>query len=227
MGSFLKIPAARPDGWIPGLPPRPRFPILRRMRIHSAEFITSAAGLPGCPAWATPEFAFIGRSNVGKSSMINLLANRHGLAKVSATPGKTRLLNFFLMNGSWSLVDLPGYGYAKADKGEKFDFNALAGDYLEQRENLRRVFVLIDSRHPPQRIDVDFVAWLGTTGALFSLVFTKADKQSAAKTKANIALFQETISPFLGVQPETLASSAKTRAGRDEILRVVSRSLGN
>ena len=195
------------------------------MRIHSAEFITSASGLSGCPAWELPEFAFIGRSNVGKSSLVNLLANRHALAKVSATPGKTRLLNFFRMNGTWSLVDLPGYGYAKTSRGEKFDFNALAGDYLERRENLRRVFVLIDSRHPPQRIDLDFTDWLGTTGVPFSLVFTKADKQSPAKTRANIALFLETLAPPAGAVPDTFTSSAKTRAGRDEILRAISHAM--
>ena len=133
------------------------------MQIKSAVFVTSASGLPACPVWERPEFAFIGRSNVGKSSMINMLAHKDALAKVSATPGKTRLLNFFLMNNLWSLVDLPGYGFARAAKSDKFDFNELVGDYLEQRPNLRRVFVLLDSRLTPQRIDVDFTAWLGST----------------------------------------------------------------
>lgn len=191
------------------------------MQIKSAEFITSAKGLADCPAWQLPEFAFIGRSNVGKSSMINMLSNRHALAKVSATPGKTRLLNFFLMNDKWSLVDLPGYGFARTAKSEKINFNELVGDYLEQRSNLRRVFVLIDSRHPPQRIDLDFTSWLGGTGVPFTLVFTKADKQSVSKTKANITLFQETLASLTTAAPETLASSAKTRAGRQEILRVI------
>lgn len=196
------------------------------MQIKSAEFITSAKGLADSPVWDRPEFAFIGRSNVGKSSMINMLSNRHALAKVSATPGKTRLLNFFLMNDSWSLVDLPGYGFAKAARSEKIDFNEMVGDYLEQRRNLRRVFVLIDSRHTPQRIDVDFTTWLGGTGAPFSLVFTKVDKQSVSKTKANIALFQETLAANLVNVPEALTSSAKTRAGRDGILRMIAHSLG-
>lgn len=195
------------------------------MRIKSAAFITSARGLADCPVWNRPEFAFIGRSNVGKSSMINMLAHKDGLAKVSATPGKTRLLNFFLMNETWSLVDLPGYGFAKAAKSEKFDFNEMVGDYIEQRENLRRVFVLIDSRHPPQRIDVDFIAWLGGVGVPFTLVFTKSDKQSPTKTRANIALFQETVSPHLAVSPDALASSAKTGDGRDKILRMIGDSL--
>ena len=193
------------------------------MQIKTAEFITSARSLADCPAWEYPEFAFIGRSNVGKSSMINLLARRESLAKVSATPGKTRLLNFFLMNQSWSMVDLPGYGFAKAAKSEKFDFNERAGDYLEGRPNLRRVFTLIDSRHPPQRIDLDFLAWLGGIGVPFSLVFTKTDKQSPAKTRASIALFLETLAPLVSALPEALASSAKTGDGRNDILRVISR----
>jgi GTP-binding protein len=193
------------------------------MQIKSAEFITSASSLTECPAWEYPEFAFIGRSNVGKSSMINLLARRESLAKVSATPGKTRLLNFFLMNQTWSLVDLPGYGFAKAAKSEKFGFNERAGDYLEGRPNLRRVFTLIDSRHPPQRIDLDFLVWLGGTGVPFSLVFTKTDKQSPAKTRASIALFMETLAPLVPALPEALASSAKTGDGRKDILRVISR----
>lgn len=193
------------------------------MQIKSAEFITSARSLADCPAWEYPEFAFIGRSNVGKSSMINLLARRESLAKVSATPGKTRLLNFFLMNQTWSMVDLPGYGFAKAAKSEKFDFNERAGDYLEGRPNLRRVFTLIDSRHPPQRIDLDFLAWLGGIGVPFSLVFTKTDKQSPAKTRASIALFLETLAPLVSALPEALASSAKTGDGRKDILRVISR----
>ncbi|MCX6868077.1 MAG: ribosome biogenesis GTP-binding protein YihA/YsxC [Verrucomicrobia bacterium] len=196
------------------------------MQIHSAEFITSARGLPDCPAWDRPEFAFIGRSNVGKSSMINLLSNKYALAKVSATPGKTRLLNFFLMNGLWSLVDLPGYGFAQTARSGKFAFNEWVGDYLEQRANLRRVFVLIDSRLTPQRLDVDFTAWLGGTGVPFSLVFTKVDKQSVTKTRANIDLFQASLSQHLASVPDVLTSSTKTRAGRADILRRIAASLG-
>ncbi len=195
------------------------------MKIKSATFITSAKGLSGCPDWAHPEFAFIGRSNVGKSSMINMLSNQKALAKVSATPGKTRLLNFFLMNERWSLVDLPGYGFAKTSKGEKLDFLELVGDYLEQRENLRRVFVLIDSRHKPQQIDLEFISWLENTGAPFSLIFTKADKQSPAKTRASITLFQETLARLIQSDPEVLVSSSLHRSGREDILRSIQRSL--
>jgi GTP-binding protein len=196
------------------------------MQIKSAEFITSALNLADCPEWAHPEFAFIGRSNVGKSSLINLLANRHSLAKVSATPGKTRLLNFFLMNKTWSLVDLPGYGYAKVARGEKFDFNKMAGDYLESRPNLRLAFVLIDSRHKPQQIDLDFLEWLGGAGTPFSLVFTKSDKQSPAKTKAAIELFMETLAPLVPALPEALPCSVKTKDGRSSILHAISRVMG-
>ena len=149
-------------------------PMLPRMQIKSAEFMTSARRAADCLDWAHPEFALIGRSNVGKSSLVNLLAQRHSLAKVSATPGKTRLINFFLMNGSWCLVDLPGYGFAKTSKQEKYDFLESAGDYLESRPNLRRVFVLIDSRHQPQRIDLEFIDWLAATGRPFSLLTSRA-----------------------------------------------------
>jgi len=212
------------DSSNPGLPPPPRTPILFRMKIKSAAFVTSAKGLADSPDWPRPEFAFIGRSNVGKSSIINMLANKDSLAKVSATPGKTRLLNFFLMNESWSLVDLPGYGFARTNKSEKFDFGEMIADYIEQRENLRRVFVLIDSRHPPQRIDVDFIIWLGGTRVPFSLIFTKADKQSPTKTRNNIALFQETIAPHLSVTPEVFTSSVKNGEGRDRILHAIADS---
>ena len=200
--------------------------MVRRMQIKSAEFMTSARRAADCPDWAHPEFALIGRSNVGKSSLINLLAKRHSLAKVSSTPGKTRLINFFLMNGSWCLVDLPGYGFEKTAKHEKYDFLESAGDYLETRPNLRRVFVLIDSRHPPQRIDLEFIEWLAATGRPFSLVFTKTDKQSPAKTTASIARFLETLANIVAEPPEALRSSIQTRDGRAEILRAIARDLG-
>ena len=197
-----------------------------RMHIKSAQFITSAHALADCPTWDRPEVALIGRSNVGKSSLINLLAGNDSLAKVSGTPGKTRLLNFFLMNGWWSLVDLPGYGYAKAARSETFAFNERVGDYLEQRENLRRVFVLIDARLPPQRLDVDFTQWLVGTGMTIALIFTKVDKQSAAKTRANMALFQERLwGPLPAAVPVMLCSSVKTGAGRAEILRDIEQTL--
>jgi len=191
------------------------------MQIKSAVFNISARDLQSAPDWSRPEFAFIGRSNVGKSSIINMLSNKEGLAKVSATPGKTQLLNFFVMNESWSLVDLPGYGYAKVAKSEKINFNESVGDYLEQRENLRQVFVLIDSRLPPQQIDIDFVSWLGGCAVPFVLVFTKADKQSLAKTDATIQLFLASMPDHIAMTLPVITSSSKNRTGRIAILKLI------
>jgi GTP-binding protein len=194
------------------------------VKIKSAEFVTSVRKPAECPVWDRPEFALIGRSNVGKSSLINMLANREALAKVSATPGKTRLLNFFLMNQTWCLVDLPGYGFAKIAKNERFDFNELVGDYLEGRDNLRRVFILIDSRIPPQRIDLEFTNWLAATGVPYSLVFNKTDKQSPTKIRSSIGSFLAALTetgPAVGPQ-EVLTSSARTRDGRGGILKAIS-----
>lgn len=194
------------------------------MQIKSAVFNISARDIQSAPEWDRPEFAFIGRSNVGKSSMINMLSNKDALAKVSATPGKTQLLNFFVMNGTWSLVDLPGYGYAKVAKSEKINFNESVGDYLDQRENLRLVFVLIDSRLTPQPIDVSFVSWLGECSVPFALVFTKADKQSPKKTDASIQAFLASIPQHLTAVPRIISSS-KSRAGRIEILKLIEHTL--
>jgi GTP-binding protein len=195
------------------------------MQVRSATFFCGARGLSDCPSWAHSEIALIGRSNVGKSSLINLLVNRHDLAKVSSTPGKTRQLNFFVINESWSLVDLPGYGFAAGPRAERADFNALVGDYLEKRDHLRHVFVLIDSRLTPQTIDLDFVEWLSGTQRAFSLIFTKADKQSAAKTGASIALFEEALHPRIGFVPNSLVSSSSKRVGRTQILSAISQAL--
>ena len=195
------------------------------MQIKSAVIHISAPALEGAPDWERPEFAFIGRSNVGKSSMINMLTNKAALAKVSATPGKTQLLNFFVINETWCLVDLPGYGYAKIAKSEKINFNESVGDYIERRPNLRRVFVLIDSRLPPQRIDVDFIAWLVGGGVPFSLVFTKADKQSPAKTLKNAEIFVLSLAELVTTTPSTIFSSSKNGSGRQEILKSIERSL--
>lgn len=195
------------------------------MQIKSAVFHISAPALEGAPDWERPEFAFIGRSNVGKSSMINMLTNKAALAKVSATPGKTQLLNFFVINETWCLVDLPGYGYAKIAKSEKINFNESVGDYIERRPNLRRVFVLIDSRLPPQRIDVDFIAWLVGGGVPFSLVFTKADKQSPAKTLKNAEIFVLSVAELVTTTPPIILSSSKNGSGRQEILKSIERSL--
>lgn len=195
------------------------------MKIKSAIFETSAPSLPTCPRLALPEFAFIGRSNVGKSSLINLLAEQRDLARVSDLPGKTQLINFFTINKNWRLVDLPGYGYAHVAKTRRADFNEAVADYIEGRENLRSVFVLIDSRLPPQQLDVDFLAWMTGTKLPFVLVFTKTDKLSRSQAQNNIAAFRATVFAGLDPAPPVIATSAKTKAGRTEILQHIAQIL--
>jgi GTP-binding protein len=197
------------------------------MKIHSAEFELSAPDLAACPRWALPEFAFIGRSNVGKSSLINLLTERRALAKVSDLPGKTRLINFYVINQRWSLVDLPGYGFAQVKKSERSAFNAAVNEFLEARRNLARVFVLIDSRLPPQANDLEFVRWLERSQPGFALIFTKADKQSAAQSHANIARFKAKLAEWRTEMPEIFLCSAKTRHGRMEVLAAIDATLTN
>jgi GTP-binding protein len=197
------------------------------MKIKSAVFDRSAPDLKSCPVSPLPEFAFIGRSNVGKSSLINLLAERKDLAKVSGTPGKTRLINFFRINDTWTLVDLPGYGYARIGQQERADFNEAVADFLERRENLDCVFVLIDSRLPPQRIDREFISWLESRGVPFALIFTKIDKQSAAKSQAAMTAFNAAVFKGRSELPPAFASSATTRHGRTEILNFIERQLAN
>lgn len=192
------------------------------MKIKSAEFAISAPDLRAAPTWAFPEVALIGRSNVGKSSLINALTGRRDLAKVSDTPGKTQLINFFVINGAWSLVDLPGYGYANIGKQKRYDFNIAVADFLSQRANLRAILVLIDSRLPPQPIDLEFLRWLeGVTSAPYALVFTKTDKQSATKTGANLDVFVKATTAWRATPPDILGSSAKTGAGRSDILAFI------
>jgi GTP-binding protein len=195
------------------------------MQIKSAAFEVSAPDLRTCPKWALPEFAFIGRSNVGKSSLINLLTERRDLAKVSDAPGKTKLINFFVINGAWSLVDLPGYGYAEVGKQRRAEFNAAVADFIAERRNLRCVFVLIDSRLPPQPIDCEFLQWLEGCNVPFALVFTKTDKQSASRTQASIDAFKAAMRKWRAELPDILASSAKTRAGRSDILDYIQKTL--
>jgi GTP-binding protein len=195
------------------------------MKIKSAVFDVSAPDLKSCPKSALPEFAFIGRSNVGKSSLINLLTEKKDLAKASGTPGKTKLINFFIINGSWCLVDLPGYGYAKAAKQDRVEFNQAVGDYLEKRTNVFCTFVLIDSRLPPQAIDLEFINWLAGGTAPFALVFTKTDKQSAGQTQANLALFKQKLSAWWEELPYIFTSSAKTGDGRAALLRFIEETL--
>jgi GTP-binding protein len=198
------------------------------MKILSAEFETSAADLRGCPKWNLPEFAFIGRSNVGKSSLINLLANHKSLAMASSVPGKTKLLNFFRFNRNWSLVDLPGYGYAKVATQDKHEFNVAVADYIEKRPNLATVFLLIDSRLEPQRIDLDFLAWLAGRDTDIALVFTKTDKQSPSKTRAAIDTFLAAAAEFLPEPaPPIFTASAVNKEGRDALLDHIAASLAS
>lgn len=195
------------------------------MKITSAEFKVSAPDLRSSPEWNRPEFALIGRSNVGKSSLINLLSGRRDLAKVSGTPGKTQLINFFLINGAWALVDLPGYGYAKTSQDRRADFSETVAEFLAGRVNLRCVFVLIDSRLAPQAIDLDFLRWLESKEVPYALIFTKTDKQSASRSRAAIAAFSEALRSWRSELPPIFTSSAETGAGRTEILAAIAAAI--
>lgn len=196
------------------------------MHIRSATFQISAPNLASCPVSATPEFAFIGRSNVGKSSLLNLVAGGKGLAKVSATPGHTQLINFFTINQSWTLVDLPGYGFAKTLKGDRDRFQDMIAEYLSGRANLACVFVLIDSRHTPQRIDLEFVQWLMDVPAPLALVFTKIDKIKPGQVKKNIELFEQEITRWGSELPVIFTTSSETKFGRGELLDFIELTLG-
>ena len=210
------------------LPKRGRVRMLgTSMHVTSATFLTSAPDLATCPPPALREFAFIGRSNVGKSSLINLLAGSKALAKVSSSPGHTRLINFFLMNKAWTLVDLPGYGYAKTGLASRQQFARMITDYLTGRENLAGVFVLIDSRHPPQRIDLEFVQWLVNESVHFALVFSKTDKLKAGPVQKHIDQFQNAIAPWCGKLPQVFRTSTVAATGRKELLGFIADVLAN
>jgi len=191
------------------------------MIIKSATFICSNTKISALPVANMPEYAFIGRSNVGKSSLINMLVNQHGLAKTSQKPGKTQLINHFLVNEQWYIVDLPGYGYAKVSKNSRESWEKFIRNYITKRESLQCVFVLIDSRLPPQKIDIEFCCWMGEIQIPFVLAFTKADKQSAAKTNQNIALFKKELSGWFEEIPPIFSTSAEKLQGKDEILKFI------
>ena len=195
------------------------------MNIRSAVFTVSSQKLEQCPKDSLPEFAFIGRSNVGKSSLINLLTDRPGLAKVSATPGKTRLINHFKIDGTWYLVDLPGYGYARVSKDQRGAFSRLITDYVLRRENMVSLFVLIDSRLEPQKIDLEFIHLLGEHGVPFGLIFTKCDKQSVDKTSSNIARFGRALRDTWDQLPPVFRTSSEKRQGREEVLGYIEECL--
>ena len=188
------------------------------MEIKKSEFCISAPRPSMCPQDGKAEYAFIGRSNVGKSSLINMLCNHKGLAKTSATPGKTLLINHFIINDEWYLVDLPGYGYAKRSKTERQKLEQMISSYILQREQLVNVFVLIDIRLEPQQIDLEFIDWLGNSQIPFSIVFTKADKLSTTKAKANVEKYMEKLSESWEEMPPYFITSSEKKTGRDEVL---------
>lgn len=188
------------------------------MDITSAEFVVSNSRADMCPQTHLPEYAFIGRSNVGKSSLINMLTKNPKLAMTSATPGKTLLINHFLINKEWYLVDLPGYGYAQRGKKMMEKIQKLIEYYVLERKQMTCLFVLIDSRLEPQRIDLEFIEWLGENGIPFALIFTKADKQSVGKTKASVNRFLDTLKEQWEELPPHFISSSENKTGRQEIL---------
>ncbi len=194
------------------------------MIIETAEFIMSNSDIEKCPPENKPEYAFIGRSNVGKSSLINMLTARKKLAKTSSKPGKTQLVNHFLINQQWYLVDLPGYGFAKVAKNTRQRFNRLIYKYIENRSNLIMVFVLIDSRHSPQEKDAKFMAWLGENEIPFAIVFTKTDKLSKKQLAENIDIYKQSMLETWEEMPPCFESSSTLKSGRNEILEYIEKT---
>lgn len=188
------------------------------MLIKTAIYIKSSVDPKKCPEPTLPEYAFIGRSNVGKSSLINMLTVTKGLAKTSSTPGKTKLINHFLINDQWYLVDLPGYGYAKASKADKKSWQSLSLKYFSNRTNLMTIFVLVDSRIKPQKIDIEFINWLGNNQVPFVIVFTKSDKVSFGQASNTMEELKNILSTTWEELPKTIISSSKNKLGREEIL---------
>lgn len=191
------------------------------MEITSAEFVISNTKVEKCPAGVLPEYAFIGRSNVGKSSLINMLTARKGLAMTSSTPGKTMLINHFLINENWFLVDLPGYGYARRGQKGQEQIRTIIEDYILERDQLTNLFVLIDSRLEPQKIDLEFIEWLGENGVPFSIIFTKADKLKGGRLKMNINSYIKELHKQWEELPTYFISSSEERVGRTEILNYI------
>ena len=188
------------------------------MEVKSSEFVISAPMVSMCPKDTKPEYVFIGRSNVGKSSLINMLCRHKGLAKTSATPGKTLLINHFIINKEWYLVDLPGYGYAKRSKKEIQKLDQMIRGYILGREQLVNTFVLVDARLEPQAVDLEFMNWLGVSGVPFSILFTKADKLSAQKVKQNVEAYKTKMQETWEEMPPYFITSAEKGQGRDEVL---------
>ena len=191
------------------------------MFIKDAKFICSSSKVSQCPTAEKPEYAFIGRSNVGKSSLINMLTGQKVLAKVSSQPGKTKLINHFLINNEWYLVDLPGYGYARTSKKERSTFSAIIGDYIANRENLTLLFVLIDSRLEPQKIDLEFINKLGEYEVPFAIVFTKMDKLNQREQEVNINRYKKTLLEYWEELPPIFTTSAEKYTGKEELLSYI------
>ena len=188
------------------------------MVIKSAEFVISNSRVEKCPTTGLPEYAFIGRSNVGKSSLINMLTARKGLAMTSQKPGKTQLINHFIINDAWYLVDLPGYGYARLGKDSRDSLRRMIEDYVLERKELVLLFVLLDCRHEPQKIDLEFIQWLGEEGVPFALVFTKADKLSKGRLAANVEAYKTKLREEWEELPPIFVTSSEEHMGRDELL---------
>ncbi len=191
------------------------------MQIKSAKYVISSPSFDQCPTPDKPEFAFIGRSNVGKSSLINMLTNQNNLAKTSAQPGKTQLINHFMINNNWYIVDLPGYGYAKISQSTRRRWEQMIENYLRKRENLITVFILIDARHQPQKIDIEFVNQLGLWQIPFVIAFTKADKEKPAVVQRNVKAFFEEMKKEWEFLPQYFITSAEKKTGQDEILHFI------
>ncbi|WP_304336479.1 ribosome biogenesis GTP-binding protein YihA/YsxC [Capnocytophaga leadbetteri] len=189
--------------------------------IKKAEFVMSNSQVAKCPKDRLPEYAFIGRSNVGKSSLINMLTNCKNLAKTSGRPGKTQLINHFKIDDRWFLVDLPGYGYARVSKTTKQVFQRFITDYFEQREQLVSAFVLVDIRHEPQKIDVEFMQWLGERGIPFAIIFTKADKLKPQAIERNVAAYKEVLLEWWEEFPSYFVTSAQNKTGKEELTQYI------
>ena len=191
------------------------------MKIKTATFVVSNSDVSKCPKDRLPEYAFIGRSNVGKSSLINMLTNQKHLAKTSGRPGKTQLINHFIINKSWYLVDLPGYGYARVSKTEKKKFQTFITKYFEKRAQLVSAFILVDIRHEPQKIDLDFMNWLGEKGLPFSIIFTKADKLKPNAITQNFKLYQSKMLEYWEEMPQYFITSSSKSIGKEELLSFI------
>lgn len=194
------------------------------MQIKTAEFVKSSQKWQDCPQPTLPEYAFIGRSNVGKSSLINAMMNHKDLAKTSQTPGKTQLINHFIVNENWYLTDLPGYGYAKVSKSIRKDFEKLITNYILNRKNLVNLFVLVDIRHTPQKIDLEFMQWCGESGVPFSIVFTKADKLKPGAAEKNVAAYKNELLQTWEELPDLYITSAEKKEGGDLILDFIQKT---